>query len=188
MASVDVNDIRGGNKVEIDKEPYVVVSAQFVKPGKGQAFTKAKMRHLLTGRVLERTFRSGEKLNLADVDERKMRLLYTEQDDAIFMDDNTFDQINVPMDTIGENAKWLKDDTLYDLIFYNGAVVDVAPPTFMELVITQTDPGLRGDTASGRVMKPATLESGAQVQVPIFIEQDERIKVDTRTAEYVSRT
>lgn len=188
MASVDVNDIRGGNKVEIDKEPYVVVSAQFVKPGKGQAFTKAKVRHLLTGRILERNFRSGEKLDIADVEERKMRLLYTEQDDAIFMDDNTFDQINVPMDTIGDNAKWLKDDTLYDLVFYNGAVVDITPPTFMELVITQTDPGLRGDTASGRVMKPATLETGAQVQVPIFIEQDERIKVDTRTAEYVSRT
>lgn len=188
MASIDVNDIRGGNKVEIDKDPYVVVSAQFVKPGKGQAFTKAKLRHLLTGRVLERTFRSGEKLQLADVEERKMRLLYTEQEDATFMDDNTFDQFSVPLETIGENHKWLKDDTLYDLIFYNGAIVDLTPPTFMELVITQTDPGLRGDTASGRVMKPATLETGAQVQVPIFIEQDERIKVDTRTAEYVSRT
>jgi elongation factor P len=188
MASIDVNDIRGGNKVEIDRDPYVVVSAQFVKPGKGQAFTKAKLRHLLSGRVLERTFRSGEKLQIADVEERKMRLLYTEMEDAIFMDDNTFDQFTVPKDTIGENIKWLKDDTLYDLVFYNGEIVGVAPPTFMDLQITQTDPGLRGDTASGRVMKPATLESGAQVQVPIFIEQDERIKVDTRTAEYVSRT
>lgn len=187
MAQVSTNDIRAGMKLEIDKDPYTVVSIEFVKPGKGQAFSRVKIKNLLTSRVVEKTYKSGEKLDLADVAETKMRLLYQEQDGAVFMDDNTFEQVTIPFSVIGDNKDWLLDDTLYEVVLYNDAPIDVMPPTFMELTITQTDPGARGDTASGRVLKPAILETGAKIQIPIFVEQDEKIKVDTRTGEYVSR-
>jgi len=187
MAQISTNDLRGGMKVEIEKDPYTVVSNEFVKPGKGQAFNRIKLKHLMTGRVIEKTYKTNEKLELADVAEQKMRLLYLEQDAAVFMDDDSYEQVNVAFDVIKENKQWLKEETLFDLIFYNGNAVDLIPPTFMELKITETSPGVRGDTASGRVLKPATLETGAKVQVPIFIEEGETIKVDTRTCEYVSR-
>jgi elongation factor P len=187
MSQVGTNQMKSGMKVEIDGEPYTIVSVEFVKPGKGQAFTRSKLKHLTSGRILERTFKSGEKVELADVHETKMRLLYLESDDAVFMDDDTFDQIAVPMDKIGETAKWLKEDALFDVIFYKGDAVNVDPPTFMELKITETEPGVKGDTASGKVLKPATLETGAKIQIPIFINEREVIKVDTRTGEYVSR-
>lgn len=187
MSVVGTNDIRPGMKLEIDNEPYVVVNNEFVKPGKGQAFNRIKIRNLHSSRVIEKTFKSGEKLKLADVEETKMRLLYCEPDAAVFMNDKTFDQINVSLSVLKDNRQWLKDDTVYDLILYKGEVIDLIPPTFMELQVTETDPGVRGDTASGRVMKPATLETGAKVQIPIFINEEEIIKVDTRTAEYVSR-
>jgi elongation factor P len=184
---VSTNEIRGGFKVEMEGQPYVIISNEFVKPGKGQAFNRIKMKHLLSGRVIERTFKSGDKLDVADVSESSMRLLYKEADGVVFMDEKSFEQIKIPFDNIGDTAQWLLDDHLYDVIFYNGAPVNVEPPTFIEMVITETSPGVRGDTASGRVMKPAILESGAKVQVPIFVEQGEKIKVDTRTGEYVSR-
>ena len=180
-------DIRGGFKVEVDNQPYIIVSNEFVKPGKGQAFNRIKMKHLLTGRVIEKTFKSGEKLNLADVSETQMRQLYKESDGVIFMDEKTFEQIKIPFENIGDTSKWLIDDNLYEVIFYNGEPVNVEPPTFMEMIVTETSPGARGDTASGRVLKPAIVESGAQVQIPIFVEQGEKIKIDTRTGEYVSR-
>ena len=188
MSQMDVNDLRGGAKIEIDTGPHVVTYVQFVKPGKGQAFVKTKLRHLLTGRTIERTFRSTDKVKSADVEERKMRHLYEDGENAVFMDDNTFDQIEVSLSIVGEGKQWLKDDILYELVFYNGSVVGITPPNFMDLEITECDPGVRGDTASGRVMKPAVLETGAKVQVPIFVNQGEKIKVDTRTAEYVSRS
>ncbi len=184
---VSTNEIRGGFKVEVEGQPYTIISNEFVKPGKGQAFNRIKMKHLLTGRVIERTFKSGDKIDVADVSESAMRLLYKEADGVVFMDEKSFEQIKIPFENIGETDQWLLDDHLYDVIFYNGAPVNVEPPTFMEMTITETSPGVRGDTASGRVMKPAILESGAKVQVPIFIEQGEKIKVDTRTGEYVSR-
>ena len=184
---VSTNEIRGGFKVEIEGQPYTIISNEFVKPGKGQSFNRIKMKHLLTGRVIERTFKSGEKFDVADVSESAMRLLYKEADGVIFMDEKTFEQITIPFENIGDTSQWLLDDHLYDVIFYNGVPVNVEPPTFMEMKITETSPGVRGDTASGRVMKPALLESGAKIQVPIFIEQGEKIKVDTRTNEYVSR-
>jgi elongation factor P len=187
MAQVSTGDVRGGYKVEIEGEPYVVVSNEFVKPGKGQPFNRIRVKQLKTGRVTEKTFKSGEKLDLADVEEAKMRMLYKEGDDVIFMDDNTFDQVNVPMDMLGDNAQWLIEEVIYDVTFYKGQPIDVNPPTFMEMKIIETAPGVRGDTASGRVLKPAVVESGAKVQVPIFIEEGEKIKVDTRTGEYVSR-
>lgn len=187
MSMIGTNDIRPGMKLEIENEPYVVVNNEFVKPGKGQAFNRIKIRNLHTSRVIEKTFKSGEKLQQADVEETKMRLLYLEQDGAVFMNDTSFEQITVPFSVIENSRQWLKDDTLYDLIIYKGEVIDLIPPTFMELQVTETAPGVRGDTASGRVMKPASLETGAKVQIPIFINEEEVIKVDTRTAEYVSR-
>lgn len=187
MGQVSTSDVRGGHKIEVEGQPYTVVSNEFVKPGKGQAFNRIKLRHLLTGRTIERTFKSGEKFEESDVVEAKMRMLYKEPDGVIFMDDKTFEQITVPLSNIGDNERWLMEDVLYDVVFYKGSPVSVEPPTFMELKIIETAPGVRGDTASGRVLKPAKTQTGAEVQVPIFVEQDEIIKVDTRTGEYVSR-
>jgi len=187
MAQVSTNEMRPGMKVEIDGQPYTIVNNDFVKPGKGQAFNRLKVRHLMTGRVIEKVLKSGDKLPQADVTESAMRMLYKESDGAVFMDDATFEQTTISNACIGENGIWLQEDTLYTVIFYKGNPVDIQPPTFLELTITQTDPGARGDTASGRVLKPAILETGAKVQIPIFIEQGEKIKVDTRTGEYVSR-
>lgn len=187
MAQVSTNEIRAGMKIEIDNDPYTVVSNEFVKPGKGQAFNRVRIKNLISGRVVEKTFKSGEKLDLADVVESKMRLLYSEQDGGVFMNDVTFEQLTIPFSVIGDTKDWLLDDTLYDIIIYNDEAIEVMPPTFMELVVTQTDPGARGDTASGRVLKPAILETGAKIQIPIFINQEEKIKVDTRTGEYVGR-
>lgn len=187
VAQISTNEFKAGVKVEVDREPYTMVNVEFVKPGKGQAFTRVKLKHLTSGRVVEKTYKSGEKLDIADVEESKMRLLYKEQEDAVFMDDNTFDQVHIPLTTIGDDEKWLQDDLLYDVIFYKGEAASVQPPTFLEVEVTETEPGVRGDTSSGRVLKPAIVETGAKVQVPIFIDQGEKIKVDTRTAEYVSR-
>lgn len=181
------SEIRGGYKIEVEGQPYTVISNEFVKPGKGQAFNRIRMKHLLTGRVIEKTFKSGEKLDVADVSESSMRLLYKETEGVVFMDEKSFEQITIPFENIGDTAQWLLDDHLYNIIFYNGSPVNVEAPTFIEMVITETSPGVRGDTASGRVMKPAIMESGAKIQVPIFVDQGEKIKIDTRTGEYVSR-
>lgn len=186
MVQMSTGDLRGGMKVEVEGQPYTVINNEFVKPGKGQAFNRIKIKHLLTARVVEKTFKSGEKLDLADVTESAMRLLYKEADGAVFMDNKSFEQITIPFSQMGDTSQWLLDDQLYSIVFYKGNPVTVEPATFMEMTITETLPGVRGDT-SGRVMKAATLESGAKIQVPIFIEQGEKIKVDTRTAEYVSR-
>ncbi|MCH9633870.1 MAG: Elongation factor P [Chlamydiae bacterium] len=188
MAQVNVNDLKQGMKLEIDKQPYLVVSLQFVKPGKGQAFTRTKIKNLLTNRVIEKSYRSGEKLEQADVEESVMRMLYQDVENVVFMDDKSFEQINVPLTQIEGMQQWLMEDHLYSIIFYNKEPISIDPPTFMDMEITETDPGVRGDTASGRVLKPAVTESGAKVQIPIFIEQGERIKIDTRTGEYVSRS
>jgi len=187
MAQISTNEMRPGMKVEVDGQPYNIVSNEFVKPGKGQAFNRLKIKHLLTGRVIERVLKSGEKLDVADVVEQPMRMVYRESDGAVFMDDNTYEQVKINKENIGETDAWLKEDLVYSIIFYNNQPVSVQPPTFLELKIVETAPGARGDTVSGRVLKPATLETGAKVQVPIFVDQGETIKVDTRTGEYVSR-
>ena len=187
MAQISTNEFKSGLKVEVEGEPYTIISNEFVKPGKGQPFNRVKLKHLLTSRVVERTFKSGEKLDLADVEELKMRMLYKEADSVVFMDDKTFDQVSIPFSTLESNSLWLKEEILYDIVFYKGQPIDVQPPIFMELKIAETMPGVRGDTASGRVLKPATTETGAKVQIPIFVEEGEIVKVDTRTGEYVSR-
>jgi elongation factor P len=186
MSQTTTNEIRPGMKVEIDNEPYDIISNEFVKPGKGQAFNRIRVKNLLTGRVVEKTYKSGEKLDLADVEESKMRLSYTDQDSAIFMDDKTFEQLSISLSSLGQTVNWLLEDTLYGILLYKGAVIEVTPPTFMELTIIETSTGLRGDT-SGRVLKAAILQTKAKIQVPIFIEEGQKIKVDTRTGEYVSR-
>ncbi len=186
MAQVSTNEFKTGLKVEIDGEPYLMVGNEFVKPGKGQPFNRTKLKHLLTGRVIERTFKSGEKVDIADVEEAKMRMVYKEGTDVVFMDDKTFEQTHIPLKMLEGKEQWLMEEILYDVVIYKGEPIDVNPPTFMEMKIVETAPGLRGDT-SGRVLKPALTESGAKIQVPIFIEEGERIRVDTRTGEYVSR-
>ena len=187
MAQTNVNELKPGIKVESDGDPYTVVTVELVKPGKGQAFTRTKLKHLLSGRVIEKTFKSGTKLDLADVEETQMRMLYKEGDHIVFMHDETYDQISVPLLVIGQKEPYMIDDTIYDLVFYKGTVVDVVPPTFLNMTIVETAPGVRGDTASGRVLKPAKTDTGATIQVPIFVEEGELVKIDTRTGEYVSR-
>ncbi|MBI2810533.1 MAG: elongation factor P [Candidatus Melainabacteria bacterium] len=186
MVQFITGDVRPGHKVEIEGEPYTVVANEFVKPGKGQPFNRIKLKHLITNRVVEKTFKSGDKVEEADVEENMMRMLYKEQDAVIFMDDKSFEQLTIPNSLVEGKQQWLMEEILYSIVFYKGQPIDVVPPTFMEMTIIETAPGLRGDT-SGRVLKAATTDSGAKVQVPIFIEEGEKIKVDTRTGEYVSR-
>lgn len=187
MAQISTNEFKAGIKVEVEGQPYTIVSNEFVKPGKGQSFNRVRLKHLISGRVVERTFKSGDKVDIADVVETEMRMLYRESDGVVFMEDKTFEQIKISMENIGDTAQWLMDDLVYGVVFYKGTPVTIEPPTFVELKIIETAPGDRGNTASGRVLKPAITESGATVQVPIFIQQGEVIKVDTRTGEYVSR-
>lgn len=187
MRQIPTSDFKAGLKIEMDNQPYTIVTNQFVKPGKGQAFNRVRLKHLMSGRTIEKTFKSGETVQEADVQEAQMRLLYIDLDGATFMDDESFEQTTLPHEKIEDVKQWLVEDMVYGLIFYKGEAVSVEPPTFMEMEITETAPGVRGDTASGRVMKPALTPTGAQVQVPIFIEQGEVIKIDTRTGEYVSR-
>lgn len=184
---IGTNDLKNGMKIEIDRVPYAVVQCDFVRPGKGQAFCRARIKNLQTAKVIERTFKSTEKLKLADVIEANLRLLYVDHNEAVFMDDNTYEQMPISLETIGDQRGWLKDDLIYNVVLYNGEVIELSPPTFLELKVTESAPGVRGDTASGRVLKPATVETGAVIQVPIFIDEGEIIKVDTRTGEYVSR-
>jgi elongation factor P len=184
---IGINDFRTGMKVEVDGQPWLVVETDFVKPGKGTPFTRVKMKNLITGRVIERTYKSGEKVSLADVEEMELRLLYREPDGAVFMDDKSFEQYTISLELLGDTVQWLMEDKTYTTVFYKGNAIAVTPPTFMELRITETAPGVRGDTASGRVMKPATTEIGAKVQVPLFVEEGEVVKIDTRTGDYVSR-
>ena len=187
MSNYSTNEFKNGLKVMLDGTPCSIIDNEFVKPGKGQAFTRTKLKNLLTGRVTEKTFKSQEKLTLADVEETTMRMLYKEESSAVFMDDKTFDQITIPLSIIGEKEPYLMEDTLYDMVLYKGSVIDVSPPNFLNMKITETTPGMRGDTASGRVLKPAITETGAKVQVPIFIEEGQVVKIDTRTGDYVSR-
>ena len=187
MSSVSTNEIKIGMKVEVDKEPYMIIANEFVKPGKGQAFNRIKMKNMKSARVIEKTYKSGEKIDLADVEEAEMRFLYKESDGAVFMDEKTFDQITINDELIGSNRQWLMEETVFHVVFYKGEPIEIVPPTFMEMIITETPPGVRGDTASGRVLKPATTQTGAKIQVPIFVEEGEKVRVDTRTCEYVSR-
>jgi elongation factor P len=187
MVQISTNEFKAGIKIKVDGQPYTIISNEFVKPGKGQSFNRVRIKHLVSARVVDKTFKSGDKADVADVVEMKMRMLYKEAEGVVFMDEISFEQIKIPFEKIGDTAQWLLDDKEYDVVFYEGQPVTVEPPTFIEMVITECSPGVRGDTASGRVLKPAIVESGTTIQVPIFVEQGEKIKIDTRTGEYVSR-
>jgi elongation factor P len=182
----DTSDIRKGLKVLMDGNPFTVIEFQFVKPGKGAAFTRTKFKNLLTGAVIERNIRSGEKLEPANVETRDMQFLYKEADDLVFMDQTNFEQVSVSKDLVGEAHDLMKDNMACVLTFFNERPVDVQLPTFVQLEVTASEPGVRGDT-SGNVTKPATVETGAEVQVPLFIRIGDMIKIDTRTHEYVER-
>ncbi|MCB9667790.1 MAG: elongation factor P [Myxococcales bacterium] len=183
----DTSDIRKGLKVQIDGVPYTVVDFQFVKPGKGQPFTRTKLRNMLSGTVMERTYKSGEKLEKADMEERQMQYLYPEGEHFVFMDTGTYDQLHITKEQMGDNRLYLLDGTMVDVLLFDGKPIGVTPPTFVELKVVRTDPGFKGDTATGS-LKPATLETGLQVNVPLFVVEGEYLKIDTRTCAYVERT
>ena len=186
MATATTNEFKAGMKLMIDGAPWSIVEVEFVKPGKGQAFARVKMRNLQTRRVVEKTYKSGESVERADVMDTDLQYLYNDGEFWHFMDPESFDQVAADADCVGESAKWLKEQDMCVITLWNGVPIDVVPPNFVELKIIETDPGVRGDTASGGI-KPAKLETGAMVRVPLFVEQDEVIKVDTRNGEYVSR-
>ena len=186
MASYSTNEFKGGLKILIDGDPCSIIENEFVKPGKGQAFNRVKIRNLRTGRVVERTYKSGESVEAADVVETEMQYLYNDGEEWHFMDPVSYEQYAVSMETVGESAKWLKDQDMCEVTLWNDNPILITPPNFVVLQITETDPGLKGDTAQGGI-KPATLETGAVVRVPLFIETGELIKVDTRSGEYVGR-
>ncbi|WP_048308066.1 elongation factor P [Halomonas sp. PR-M31] len=187
MANYSTNEFKAGLKVMLDGDPCNIVENELVKPGKGQAFSRVKLRNLNTGRVWERTFKSGESLEGADVLDLEMEYLYTDGDMWYFMrTDGSFEQYPVAKKALGDTEKWLKEQVAYTVTLWNDNIIGVTPPNFIELEVTETDPGLKGDTAQGG-SKPATLSSGAVVKVPLFINQGEVLKVDTRSGEYVSR-
>ena len=170
----------------LDGDPYSIVENEFVKPGKGQAFNRVKVRNLKTGRVVDRTFKSGDSVEAADVMEIAMQYLYNDSQQWHFMHQETFEQYAAAAGAVGDAAQWLKDQDICTVTLYNGAPLSVAAPNFVELKITQSDPGVKGDTAQGAT-KPAIVETGASVKVPLFVEQGEVIRIDTRSGEYVAR-
>ena len=188
MPTYSTNEFRAGLKVMLEGDPCAILEAEFVKPGKGQAFTRAKFRNLITGRVWDRTLRSGETMNSADVVELSMEYLYTDGTEWHFMRmDDTYEQVSAGAETVGEAKQWLTEQDKCTVTLWEGRPISVVPPNFVDLKIKETDPGLRGDTAAGG-SKPATLTTGATVRVPLFINAGETIRVDTRTGEYVGRT
>ncbi len=186
MASYNTNEFRGGLKIILDGDPHTIVENEFVKPGKGQAFIRVRVRNLKTGRVIERTFKSVESVEAADIFEMDVQYLYNDGEFWHFMEPETYEQHACSRKVVGDGAKWMKEEAICQIMLYNGVPIGVTPPNFTELKIVETDPGLRGDTSGGGG-KPATLETGAVVRVPLFVNQEELIKVDTRTGEYVSR-
>jgi elongation factor P len=187
MASYSTNEFRGGLKVLLDGDPCIILENEFVKPGKGQAFNRVRLRNLMTNRVWERTFKSGESLEAADVIDQDMEYLYTDGEFWHFMlTDGSFEQYPADAKAVGDALKWLKEQDVYTVTLYNGSPLSVTPPNFVELEVVDTDPGMKGDTAQGG-SKPATLSTGAVVNVPLFITIGEVLKVDTRSGEYVSR-
>lgn len=186
MSTYSTNDFKNGLKFMLDGQPVSIVENNFVRPGKGQAFAKTKVHYLLTGRTVEKTFKSGESFEAADVMETDMEYLYTDGEYWHFMDPESYEQVPADEKAVGENAKWLKEQESCQITLFNGTPILVTPPNFVVQEVVDTDPGLKGDT-SGSGGKPATLESGAVVRVPLFVQIGEKIKVDTRTCEYVSR-
>lgn len=186
MASYNTNEFHVGLKLNLDGDPYSIIENEFVKPGKGQAFNRVKLRNLKTGRVVDRTFKSGESVEAADVVDTDMQYLYSDGEQWYFMEPDSYEQYAADKVAMGDAAQWLKGQETCCVTLLGSEPLGVTAPNFVELKITQTDPGVRGDTATGGT-KPATLETGAIVKVPLFIEEGEVLRIDTRTAGYVSR-
>lgn len=182
----DTSEIRKGLKIEIEGEVYVVVDFLHVKPGKGGAFVRTKLKSLSRGAVIDKTFRSGEKLGRPDLEEKKMQFLYSEDQHYCFMDTETYEQTLLTKEQLGESKTLLKENTVISVLFHDNNPITIELPTFVELVISETEPGEKGDTVSGGT-KPATLETGAVIQVPLFLNRGDAVKVNTRTGEYVER-
>jgi elongation factor P len=186
MATYSTNQFKQGLKLMIDGDPCSIIENDIVKPGKGQAFNRVKMRNLKSGRVLEKTYKSGESVEGADVIELDMQYLYNDGDMWYFMDQNTFEQYEADENAVVDAKQWVKGEEMCVVTLWNNVPLSVAAPNFVILQITDTDPGVRGDTAQGGT-KPATLETGAAIKVPLFVENEELVKIDTRTGEYVGR-
>jgi elongation factor P len=186
MASYSTNEFRSGLRIIIDRDPCIIVENEFVKPGKGQAFNRVRIKNLKSGKVVDKTFKSGESVEAADVKDTDMQYLYSDGEFWHFMVADTFEQYAADSKAVGDAKMWLTEQDICQVTLWNNEPLIVAAPNFVELEITETDPGLRGDTASGGV-KPATLSTGAVVRVPLFVEQGEVVKVDTRSGEYVGR-
>jgi elongation factor P len=186
MASYGMNDVKNGMKILVNGEPCIISDTEYVKPGKGQAFTRVKYRFIKSGRVVELTMKATDNLEAADVVDTDMRFLYADGEHWHFMDPESFEQVQADKAGVGDAHKYLKGEEDCVVTLWNGSPIAVQPPNFVELKITQTDPGVRGDTSGGGG-KPATVETGAVVRVPLFVTQDELIRVDTRSGEYVSR-
>ncbi|QKK02508.1 MAG: elongation factor P [Pseudomonadota bacterium] len=186
MATYSTNEFKSGLKIILDGDPYTIVENEFVKPGKGQAFSRVRVRNLKSGRVIEKTFKSGETVEAADIFEKEVQYLYSDDEFWHFMDPESFEQIAADEQVIGEARQWLKEEDRCQVTLWNGAPLTIVPPNFVELAVVETDPGLKGDT-SGSGGKPARLETGASVRVPLFVQEGDVIRVDTRTGEYMSR-
>jgi elongation factor P len=186
-AVISTNEFRNGAHIEIDGKIWKIIEFQHVKPGKGGAFVRTKLRRIEDGSVIDKTFRAGEKFRPVRTESKKMQFLYDSGEAAVFMDNRDYEQIEIPRDSLGESMQWVLPNAEVEVLFVDERPSDVQVPSAIDMKVTQTDPGLKGDTASGGGNKPATLESGVIVQVPLFIEEGETVRVDTRTGEYVSR-
>ncbi len=186
MSTYSTSQFKSGLKVILDRDPCSIIENQFVKPGKGQAFNRVKLRNLLNGRVLEKTFKSGETIEAADVHVTPMQYLYSDGEQWHLMVPDTFEQYAASQAAMGEAVKWLKEEDSCEVTLWNGQPISIQMPPFVTLKVEETDPGLKGDTSSGG-SKPATLETGAVIRVPLFIKEGELLKIDTRTGEYASR-
>lgn len=184
MAST--SEFRKGLRILLEDEPFVIVDFQHVKPGKGGAFVRTRIKSLVTGNVLDRTFRSGDKVDLPELEESQMQFLYKEEDKFYFMDTNTYDQIFINEKSLGDAKNYIKEGLTIEVLFYKGNPIGVEIQNFVDLKIVKTEPGIRGDTATN-VTKPALLESGYTIQVPLFVEEGEVVKIDTRTGQYIER-
>jgi elongation factor P len=184
--AIDTSTFRNGLKIELDGEPYAITYFQHVKPGKGGAFVRTKVRNLRTGKVLDRRFRAGERVELADIEERQMQYLYQDGEQLVFMDTESYEQTPFTAEQVGDARQFLKENLDVQVLFWRGKPINIELPNFIEAVITECEPGEKGDTASN-VTKPATIETGAVVQVPLFVKQGEKIRVDTRSGSYVER-
>ena len=183
---ISTAEFRNGARMELEGAPYYIVEFQHVKPGKGGAFVRTKLKNLKTGQVLEKTFRSGEKFDEPDLEECEMQFLYSTGESYTFMDTSSYEQFTYQKDQLGDDTDLLKENTTVEILLYEGSPISMLLPMFMELEVVETDPGVRGDTASGGT-KPAMVETGATIKVPLYLENGEVIKVDTRTRDYVER-